>query len=131
MKTINIRLSDNEAIALDRLAYVNGVSKNRQITSLIVQAYRDIDPISGIMKDTVLYMENEYDWATVTCDMMCGGVDESECSKDKLEIGVKIAQHALENGEGLSDSQISEIEKLRNDLMSKYAYAIKNEKVQK
>lgn len=43
MKTFSLRLTDIEAEALERLARVNGLSKNKQIQALIARAYIEVD----------------------------------------------------------------------------------------
>lgn len=43
MKTFSLRLTDLETEALERLARVNGLSKNKQIQALIVRAYIEVD----------------------------------------------------------------------------------------
>ena len=48
IKTFTLRLTDLEAEALERLARVNGVSKNKQLEIFIAREYIKIDPISFV-----------------------------------------------------------------------------------
>ena len=45
MKTFTLRLSDEEAEALNRLSYISGLSKNKAIVAMIAGTYYDM--ISG------------------------------------------------------------------------------------
>lgn len=56
MKTFTLRLTDLEAEALERLAHVNGESKNRMITSLIANEYGRTDTDSIILNGEVVSM---------------------------------------------------------------------------
>lgn len=49
MKTFSLRLTDIEAEALERLARVNGLSKNKQIQALIARAYTEVDSTAQII----------------------------------------------------------------------------------
>lgn len=49
MKTFSLRLTDIEAEALERLARVNGLSKNKQIQALIARAYTEVDSCAQII----------------------------------------------------------------------------------
>ena len=49
MKTFSLRLTDIEAEALERLARVNGLSKNKQIQALIARAYIEVDEAAQVI----------------------------------------------------------------------------------
>lgn len=44
MKTLTLRLTDLEAEALERLAYINGKSKNKYLTTLIADGLAEYEP---------------------------------------------------------------------------------------
>lgn len=116
MKTITIRLSEVEAWALDRLAGVNGLSKNKQIANLIVNAYEEIDPGADIVENDLISVTADICWPSVYY-----GETNDRTEKEILTKAIKIARYVLENEcTGAKDENIALIEDLRDDLLQKY-----------
>ena len=116
MRTITIRLSEVEAWALDRLAAVNGLSKNKQIVNLIVKEYGEIDPGADIVENDLIGITADICWP----DSYYNETD-GKTEKEILTKAIKIARYVLENEcTGASDEQIACIEDLRDDLLQKY-----------
>ena len=117
MKTINIRLSEDEAKALDRLASVSGLSKNKQIVHLIASAYGEIDKGAVIIKGNILSVTKGMEWAQFVHDDLA----DKEISKEEIEEAIKIVQYVLDNECGSAqDDEISNIKDLRKNLLRKY-----------
>lgn len=117
MKTITIRLSENEAKALDRLASVSGLSKNKQIVHLIASAYGELDKGAVIIKGDILSVTQGLEWAKLVNDDLA----DKEISKKEIEEAIRIVQYVLDNECGSAqDDEISNIKDLRKNLLRKY-----------
>jgi len=116
MKTITIRLTDMEAWALDRLAGVTGLSKNKQIANLIVKEYGEIDPGADIVENDLISITADICWPDTYYNET-----NDRTEKEILTKAIKIARYVLENEcTGASDEQIACVEDLRDDLLQKY-----------
>lgn len=121
MKTITIRLSDVEAWALDRLAGVNGLSKNKQIVNLIVNAYGEIDEGADIVENDIISVTEGLGWARFAYDDLAG---KEGPTKKAIATAIKIIRYVLENEcTGADDGQIACIEDLRDELLQEYREA--------
>jgi len=123
MRTITIRLSEVEAWALDRLAGVNGLSKNKQIVNLIVKAYGEIDEDADIVENELIAIADGQGWAKTAYDNFkpfCAG-DDVEVVKKEIVTAIKIIRYVLENEcTGVKDEDIAIIEDLRDELLQEY-----------
>ena len=121
MKTITIRLTDVEAWALDRLAGVNGLSKNKQIVNLIVKAYGEIDEAADIVEDDIIGITDGPGWAKFARDDLA---NKDGDTKKTLATAIKIIRYVLENEcTGAKDEDIAYLEDLRDDLLQEYREA--------
>ena len=93
MKTLTVRLSDIEAEALERLAYSNGLSQNRQITRLIAEKYEPLDVNAVCINGDLCTIErNRNEWATLYADLALGDPDQFS-----LGHAVKFLSYIMEN----------------------------------
>lgn len=119
MKTITIRLSEVEAWALDRLAGVNGLSKNKQIANLIVKAYRDIDPGAGIIDGELIDIADDYYWARDFIELS----EHKGTVKKEIATAIKVIRYVLENPGDISEDELKELEARRASLLQEYREA--------
>ena len=81
MKTFSLRLTDNESIALERMARVNGVSKNKQIQQIIAEAYSKLDTNCDILLGELYTIDaQESSFLTSLADGLHYGDDQSEAA---------------------------------------------------
>lgn len=62
MKTFTLRLNETEAEALDRMAAVEGISKNELLRAMIVRKYTGIDSICAWIEDELLMITDLSDF---------------------------------------------------------------------
>lgn len=101
MKTITLRMTDKEAEALERLAYIRGQSKNKALTSLLVEEYTNIG--GGIAVDTpggleIVAMPDAADFG----EFVQNTVYESDKkpSRQDLYTVLKALDYSIEHGAG-------------------------------
>lgn len=117
MRTITIRLTDTEAWALDRLAGVNGLSKNKQIVNLIAKEYGAIDPDADIVEGEIISISDGMCWA----NFARAGAIQDGATKKEIVTAIKIIRYVLENEcSNTEDADIAYIEDSRDELLQEY-----------
>lgn len=111
MKTFTLRLTDDEAEALERIAYFRGVSKNTALTTMIAEEYDNIEP--GSVEDFKIWF--------VSCpEDLAGSVGRdlfvnAENRGDMVE-AIKYFEYGIENHSGdKRTTPIEELEKLKTE----------------
>lgn len=83
MKTFSLRLTEIEALALERMARVNGVSKNKQIQQLIAEAYSKLDTNCDTLLGELYTIDGTEDsFLTSMKEELYNGDDHSETATE-------------------------------------------------
>lgn len=100
MKTFTLRLTELEADALERLAYVNGKSKNKMITSMIANAYGDTDTGSLVLGDEIINMSLDNDFWRGAKEALFDKMNDERYLADEDVIKVlRAVEYAMEKTE--------------------------------
>lgn len=134
MKTFTLRLTENEAEALTRLAGMNGFSKNDFLRQLIATAYGKIDT-KAVIKDSVITTLNHEEYVSSLCEItdfpktvyerFCSSKSEEELTgEERLAISnaCKSSMERLrkKSKEDSVTAAIEEIEKLCQKMYNVY-----------
>lgn len=105
MKTFTLRLTEDEAEALERIAYFRGVSKNTALTTMIAEEYDVIEP--GSVEDfKIWFVSCPEDLASsVGRDLYIGAENRAEMIE-----AIKYFEYGIENHSG--DKRTTSIETL-------------------
>lgn len=96
-KTITLRMTDLEAIALDRIAYLNGVSKNKMLRQMIAREYEALCP-GSVVRDEIFLVTTPIDFPDdLKNTIEASGKDLTD--KDNAALILKAYNYALENSE--------------------------------
>lgn len=111
MKTFTLRLTDEEAEALERIAYFRGVSKNTALITMIAEEYANIEP--GSVEDFKIWF--------VSCpEDLAGSVGHdifvTAQNRSDLIDAIKYFEYGIENHSGDKETTpIEELERLKAD----------------
>lgn len=138
MKTFTLRLTENEAEALTRLAGMNGFSKNDFLRQLIAEAYGKIDTKS-VIEDSVIAQVNNEEYVSSLCEItdfpktvyerFCSSKSEEELTvQERLAIihacDSSMKRLRKESKEDSVTAAIEEIEKLRQKVKNEKKYIL-------
>lgn len=124
MKTITLRLTDNEAEALNRIAFLHGMSKNKLMAALIIQEYGGLtyfcekpEPEENtffrhFFQDPEAFADDMY--KGYSC-MIREGIDLPMTARECAQRILKTYDYALEN---LTDpAQLERVERRRQEVL--------------
>lgn len=113
MKTLSLRLTDMEAEALERIAYLAGVSKNKALQQLIANAYENID-IGATDGGNIVYLSSMGNLAKNQMAVL-----EEDPQRSQLLKVLKYLDYAIEHhaGDDLYELPITELEERRQDVI--------------
>lgn len=99
MINFTLRLRENEAEALDRLAYVYGVSKNRLLNSLIADEYESglYDTDNPPADNELIYFPGPYDFAYQLAHDLANLNNNEEWTPQELRRIIKCFDYAIEH----------------------------------
>ncbi len=136
MKTFTLRLTENEAEALTRLAGMNGFSKNDFLRQLIATAYGKIDT-KAVIEDSVIAPVKNEEYVSSLCEItdfpktvyerFCSSKSEEELTvQERLAIihacDSSMKRLRKESKEDSVTAAIEEIEKLRQKVKNEKKY---------
>lgn len=107
MKTFTLRLTDLEAEALDRLAYIAGQSKNKLIECLIAREYGNtLNDTGVVIGDELLYLVDNACFAETIADQTAAALNDGSPAVADSDV-IKVArcydyaiEHAANDEEG-------------------------------
>ena len=113
MKTFTLRLTDEEAEALARIAYLSGVSKNKVLQQLISNEYATIDA-TATEAGEILYIRSMADIADEDLDLL-----DEEPTRSNLLKALKYFNYAIEynSGTGYFDEDLDTLERRKGYLL--------------
>ncbi len=120
MKTFSLRLTDIEAEALERLARVNGLSKNKQIQALIARAYTEVDSCAHIIMGDLQSIDAGE--KSLFCTM-AESVVEAESAGDH-ELARTRAERAYRQYKYVTEEKAGEEENMNEICDSNYDYIL-------
>ena len=120
MKTFSLRLTDIEAEALERLARVNGLSKNKQIQTLIARAYSEVDCCARVVMGDLQSIDDGE--KSLFCTM-AASVEEAESAGDH-ELARTKAEQAYRQYKYVTEEKAGEEENLNESCDSHYDYIL-------
>ena len=115
MKTITLRMSDIEADALDRIAYLNGMSKNKMLCALIASEYERFCPDAVASGEIFMGINSRYFPDEVREAIEAKGADPTE--KENAAIILKCYNYALENPGECPQEMIAKLEEEREEFI--------------
>ena len=130
MKNFTLRLTDNEAEALERMAAFSGKSKNSFLRNYLAHAYRDqfldADGICDYLEDYFEDVFNELS-AMEVVDTIFHWLDTAEFSNAEEKIRVlpnyvgasRLIDYFIKSADkqGLSKDEVSELKKIRENVI--------------
>lgn len=124
MKTLTLRLSEVEALALERIAYAYRLSKNKMIKKLIADAMTEFDNTVDIFDDEIEYISSLSCFADHIYNLYVHNEwTSSQEDKEELSKLIRLLKYTLEekeDGDELKDEQAAEIDKWLGELLECY-----------
>ena len=113
MKTLSLRLTDMEAEALERIAYLAGTSKNKALEQLIANAYENID-IGATDAGEIVYISSMGYLAQNEMAMLQENPQRSQLLKVLKYLNYAIEHHA---GDDLYELSLAELENYKQNIL--------------
>ena len=119
MKTFTLRLTDLEADALERLAYVNGKSKNKMITSMIVNEYGNIDAETLVLEDEIIGLTlDENFWHGAYTTLLNKATEENALTDADIAKALRAVEYVIERTE--DPETIEKLAGAKADIISEF-----------